>query len=57
MKVILAECDVCNEVDYCVESEGLIVCSNCIHKLKKEKKEVDFEEELYSNQSSIFDYL
>ena len=56
MKVKLEECDVCSEVDYCVEVEGLIVCSNCLHKIKKEK--IDYSvEDIYQNQSSIFDYL
>lgn len=56
MKVKLEECDVCREVDYCVEVEGLVVCSNCLHKIREE--EVDYsEEDLYHNQSSIYDFL
>lgn len=55
MKALLEECDVCKRVDYCVEVNGLIVCSNCIQKLKEEEN-ID-SEELYINQASIFDYL
>ena len=56
MNVVLEACDVCRIVDYCTEVNGLIVCSNCIQKLKEEEKD-NSSEELYKNQTSIFDYL
>lgn len=55
MNVVLEACDVCRIVDYCTEVNGLIVCSNCIHKLKEDENVNS--EDIYINQTSIFDYL